>query len=81
MKKQTKGNGEHFVPNFSLLFATCCTNLSVEDATKRMNSTHPTGIKSRWKLAGRAELPKILKGKNPWPCNDRPDWKHMYFVC
>jgi len=79
MRKQNT-NEEHFLPNFSILFATCCTDLSVEDATQRMNSTQPTGIKSRWQLAKKADLPEYLK-KNPWPCDDNPNWKHMYFVC
>lgn len=72
---------EHFVPRFSLLFATCCTNLSVKEATDKMNRTSPTGISSKWKLADKSELPEGFEGDNPWDCNDNPKYKHMYFVC
>jgi len=76
-----KVNQEHFIPHFDLLFATCCTSLSVEEATERMNNTSPTGIKSRWQLASKNELPEGFEEDNPWPCNDNPEWKHMYFIC
>ena len=78
--KKKKANQEQFIPHFSLLFATCCTSLSIEEATERMNNTSPTGIKSCWALASKSELPEGLDS-NPWPCNDNPEWQHMYFIC
>ena len=69
-----------FLPHVDLLFATCCTSLSVKEATTRMNAEVPTGTKSKWVLAKKKELPKAIK-KNPWPCDDNPKWKHMYFIC
>ena len=71
----------HFRPQYSLLFATCCTNLSIEEATKRMNIEGPTGIRNQWTLAEKEELPEGFEGTNPWVCNENTNWKHMYFIC
>lgn len=71
---------EHFQPRFDLLFATCCTNLSVEEATQRMNEVHPAGTKRGWKLADEEDWPECLT-ENPWACPDNQEHKHMYFTC
>ncbi len=80
MKKKTESK-ERFIPHVSLLFATCCTSLSIEDATNKMNQVSPTGTKSRWQLAGKDSLPEMWGDCNPCPCSDNPEWKHLFYIC
>ena len=61
------------------LYASCCTNLSVEEATRLLNAEHPTGIFSPWKLLAD---PTFSGGEpNPSPCERYSGCKHYLFSC
>ena len=62
----------------SLVTAVLCTNLSESQAIERLNSEHPTGIKSQWRLSD----PVLPSGEdNPWPCPDTPGNTHYFCEC
>lgn len=60
--------------------ASVCTDLSIEEATERLNSEYPTGISSAWEPD---PAPTFADGTpNPSPCNDHPETrKHYLFHC
>jgi hypothetical protein len=57
-----------------------CTNLSPEEAEKRLNEELPTGIESKWKLS---EDKTFAGGQpHPCPCDKNPEThKHYLFNC
>jgi hypothetical protein len=63
-----------------ICYASVCTNLSVAEATKRLNEEHPTGIRPQWKLD---DDPSFAGGKsNPCPCENNPEThRHLLFCC
>ena len=61
-----------------LVCASVCTNLSIEDAAKRLNLEHPTGISSRWAKADEA----FSDGSpNPHSCEKDSRLQHYLFHC
>lgn len=63
-----------------LVAASVCTSLSLEEATERLNSEHPTGISSHWQPS---KDERFHTGQpNPCPCQQNPDThKHYLFNC
>ncbi|MGP4092977.1 hypothetical protein [Nonomuraea sp. KM90] len=62
-----------------LCVATVCTSVTNDEATGRLNVAHPTGISTRWELAGD---PFPNGDPNPSPCRDHPDThRHLLFHC
>jgi hypothetical protein len=61
-----------------LVFASVCTSLSIEDATRRLNAESPTGV-GDWMLHDG----DFRTGEsNPCPCDKAPEThKHMLFSC
>lgn len=62
-----------------LVYASVCTSLSLQEATDRLNTEHPTGIKTEWMLHDAS----FASGKdNPCPCDRSPKTHmHMLFSC
>lgn len=59
--------------------ASVCTSLTDEEATQRLNASHPTGISSRWRLP---DEPLAYGERNGRPCPDRPQThRHLLFHC
>lgn len=63
-----------------LCCASVCTSLPIEEATKRLNTEHPTGVTSLWEPS---KDPTFSGGQsNPCPCDQHPDThKHYLFNC
>lgn len=70
---------EHFeVYAIGLVCASVCTNLSIREATKRLNIQHPTGISSQW----RKSTDNFSDGSlNPHFCEQNGGYKHYLFNC
>lgn len=65
-----------------LVSASICTNLSIEEATDRLNVEHPTGIASRW--VWNSEAKTFAGGEpHPTPCERDPESgrRHLLFHC
>jgi hypothetical protein len=61
-----------------LCYASVCTDLSDEEATARLNLTHPTGV-TPWQVS---DEPTFSGGEaNPAPCSDSTTCRHVLFVC
>ncbi|KKL64602.1 hypothetical protein LCGC14_2163320 [marine sediment metagenome] len=61
-----------------LCYASVCTSLPLEEATRLLNVEHPTGI-SPW---SKADEQFGTGDSNPCPCNENPQThKHYLFVC
>ena len=73
-------NTEFTVYGQGLCCASVCTSLSPEDAAQRLNTTHPTGIDSKWELS-EDEYFADKVNKNGCQCPDYPENKHYLFVC
>lgn len=69
-----------FMPySVGLVHASVCTSLPPEEAEKRLNETHPTGISSAWKLSDNS---RFASGHpNPCDCPDHKGFKHYLFDC
>lgn len=67
------------VYSIGLCNASVCTSLPLDAATLRLNTTHPTGIRSQWAPT------KLLTFKCGTPigcaCPDHPGNKHYLFHC
>lgn len=62
-----------------LCMASACTSLTDDDATAQMNTEHPTGITSRWRIADEAFQDGTPNGN---PCHDHPEThRHLLFAC
>ena len=60
--------------------ASVCTSLDDEEAAKRLNREHPTGIKNQWRLS----KDKFFADGLPMPCTcpDHPEThRHLLFRC
>lgn len=58
----------------------CAPNdMSVEDVTRSVNISHPTGISSKWELSDE----KQFRGGEPMPCvcESNPGKLHYLFHC
>jgi hypothetical protein len=53
--------------------AVICTRLSIDEATKRLNAHHPTGIHSHWSFDE--------KKSNKCPCPDGQGKTHYHLFC
>lgn len=76
MSKEVK---EFHVAEVGIVRAIVCTSLSDDEATKRLNEEHPTGISSRWEID-----PIVLDDGTQTPCKclDNPDThRHIIFSC
>lgn len=62
-----------------LIYASVCTSLSLEEATRRLNAEQPTGVQSQWKLA----TEDFASGeKNGCTCDQAPEThRHLLFTC
>lgn len=60
---------EFHLGRVGLVYAVCCTSLTDEEATARINTESPTGISSRW-VVERSE-----------PCEDHTTHRHILFSC
>lgn len=60
-----------------LCYASVCTNVDDDAATYQLNWQHPTGV-TPWQIA---DEPFASGEPNPTPCTDRPDCRHILFVC
>lgn len=61
-----------------LCCASVCTNLSNDEATRRLNLAHPTGI-APWELSSDATF---ASGQpHPNQCEQRDDCRHLLFTC
>jgi hypothetical protein len=59
--------------------ASVCTSLDDDEATRRMNLEHPTGIGSPWRIS---EDKQFRTGEPmPCPCPDAPTHRHVLFNC
>ena len=63
-----------------LVCASVCTSLTNEEAARRLNALHPTGISSGWEVA---EDATFADGEtpNPAPCPDVEGHRHVLFEC
>jgi len=62
-----------------LCYASVCTCLKPEEATVRLNTEHPTGVRSQWAPSSDATF---RSGEaNPHPCPDHPGNFHYLFSC
>ena len=62
-----------------LVCASVCSNLPVEEITRRLNAEHSTGISSRWEPS---KDETFADGHpNPCPCNKDARRKHYLFNC
>lgn len=75
----TTGTFVFNVYSLGICCASVCTSLTDEQATNRLNESHPTGLDHGWSIADEA----FQTGEsNPCPCNDAPDThRHILFVC
>ncbi len=62
-----------------ICYASVCTSLSDEEATRRLNRQFPTGV-SPWAVS---ENPTFNDGfrPNPSPCPDAETHRHILFSC
>lgn len=61
-----------------MLYASVCTNLTDEEATRELNVAHWTGM-TPWEISAD---PTFASGEpNPNPCEDRADCRHILFNC
>ncbi len=75
-KQKEKTKESFYILKVGLVGAIICTNLPIEEATRRLNMGSPTGISSRW------ELSEEEKGSpNHAPCPDYPGNTHYRFNC
>lgn len=59
--------------------ASVCTSLTTDEAAKRLNLEHPTGVKSKWELS---KDPTFACGTpNGCDCPDHKGNKHYLFNC
>lgn len=71
-------------PNFvaysvGICYASVCTELSLKEATARLNCEQPTGLDHGWHIA---DEPFGSGESNPCPCNTHPEThKHYLFAC
>jgi len=65
--------------SIGMVAASVCSSLSIEETTSRLNTEHPTGINSQWRLS----KDNFLGGEsNPCICPDYPTThKHYLFEC
>lgn len=73
---------KEFMPySVGLVAASVCTSLPVEEAARRLNLLHPTGIDSQWhKSKDKTFADKVTA--NGAPCPDYPETnKHYLFNC
>jgi hypothetical protein len=62
-------------------YASVCTSLPIEEATRRLNAEHPTGIDHGWSLSDDATFADGIH-PNPCPCHLKPDTHtHYLFSC
>lgn len=61
------------------VYASVCTSLSDEEATRRLNAEHPTGIASAWAVSSDATFSGGQP--NPCPCPQYPGNRHVLFSC
>ena len=60
-----------------LCYASVCTDETDEDATRIVNSEHPTGV-SPWRIADES----FASGEaNPHPCEHDSTARHILFSC
>lgn len=60
-----------------LCYASVCTNVPDDEATSKLNASHPTGV-SPWAISAES----FAAGEpNPTPCPDRSDCRHILFDC
>ena len=62
---------KEFSATVSLCYAVVCTTLSAREATKRLNSRHPTGTRSEWTRTKR-------KAEQ---CSEEQKHKHLEYEC
>ncbi len=61
-----------------LVCASVCSNLGLEETTKRLNQEHPTGISHGWEFSKN----KFRDGSdNPHICERDTDCRHYLFNC
>lgn len=60
-------------PMAALLYSRCCTDLSDEEATERMNLV-PSGTRHGWQLVAEEEAPRSA-------CDEKPGFRHLLFEC
>lgn len=62
-----------------LCYMSVCTDDTDEEATRILNSEHPTGMDSYWKIS---ENKTFKSGKpNPCPCEQEDGRRHILFDC
>lgn len=64
-------------PLAMLCYSRCCTDLSDEDATARMNLV-PSGTRHGWSLVTEDEAGNPL---GPVACDEKPGFRHLLFQC
>lgn len=70
---------EFTVYAIGLCYASVCTNLSLEQATKRLNAEHPSGTTQKWQ---KSKDPTFHDGSpNPCNCEQGTGKKHWLFDC
>jgi len=60
-----------------LCFASVCTSLTNEEATRKLNEEHPTGVHP-WTIHDGDFANGV---KNPSPCGKNPNNRHILFSC
>ncbi len=65
---------------YGLCYASVCTNLPNEEATRRLNADLPTGISSGWEVSTDATFAGG-DDPNPTPCPDVEGHRHVLFEC
>ncbi len=76
---ETKQMKEFDAYAVGICYASVCTSLSAEEATKKLNVFHPTGTSSQWELS---EHSFATGEPNPCLCTDSPEThKHYLFSC
>lgn len=61
-------------PMAALLYSRCCTDLSDEEATQRMNLV-PSGTRHGWVLVTEGEATRSAS------CDEKPGFRHLLFEC
>lgn len=61
-----------------LLHTSVCTNLTIEEATERLNKELPTGISNGWQLH---EGDFADGHSNSCVCEENTNYKHYLFSC